>query len=205
MTQKELAAAVDGLSAQNISEAERGLKELTDEQLAAIAKATGSASLSPETVKDEAPSAPPAAEAASADVKADILKLISAVDPAVKQAAASVLKGETTKSKGVLDDVLPAAVGMMESNKGGNPLLAIIGFLASEQGRTFLGTLKVMVGNITEAFGQGDAADGMDQDGRKSLDSLLVFTFAYSIAMYILLLSFYFWLIRKDIKPEHLG
>ncbi|MDO4803664.1 MAG: helix-turn-helix transcriptional regulator, partial [Lachnospiraceae bacterium] len=41
MTQKELAEAVDGVSASSISKAERGVKELTPEQLQQIAEATG--------------------------------------------------------------------------------------------------------------------------------------------------------------------
>ena len=53
-TQKALAEAIDGLSAKRISEAERGLRELTDEQLAAIAEVTGAESLLGE-VKEEAP------------------------------------------------------------------------------------------------------------------------------------------------------
>lgn len=31
---------------------------------------------------------------------------------------------------------------------------------------------------------------------------LLAFTFFYAVVIYILLLSFYFWLWRTDIKPE---
>lgn len=31
---------------------------------------------------------------------------------------------------------------------------------------------------------------------------LLAFTFFYSVAIYTILLSFYFWQWRKDIKPE---
>ncbi len=31
---------------------------------------------------------------------------------------------------------------------------------------------------------------------------LLAFTFFYSVAIYILMLSFYFWQWRKDIKPK---
>ena len=54
MSQKALAEAVDGISASTISRAERGLKELTDEQLVAIAEATGSESLLSE-VKGETP------------------------------------------------------------------------------------------------------------------------------------------------------
>ena len=39
--------------------------------------------------------------------------------------------------------------------------------------------------------------------GNKDISTpLLAFTFFYSVVIYILLLSFYFWLWRKDIKPE---
>lgn len=41
MTQKQLAEAVEGLSARDVSEAERGLKELAAEKLAALAEALG--------------------------------------------------------------------------------------------------------------------------------------------------------------------
>lgn len=41
LTQEQLARKISGLSATDISEAERGLKDLTQEQLKKIAKATG--------------------------------------------------------------------------------------------------------------------------------------------------------------------
>ena len=41
LTQEQLARKISGLSATDISEAERGLKDLTQEQLKRIAKATG--------------------------------------------------------------------------------------------------------------------------------------------------------------------
>jgi len=41
LTQEQLARKIAGLSATDISEAERGLKDLTQEQLKKIAKATG--------------------------------------------------------------------------------------------------------------------------------------------------------------------
>ena len=46
MSQAKLAEAVEGVTASGISKAERGLKELTPEQLRAIAEATG---VAPET------------------------------------------------------------------------------------------------------------------------------------------------------------
>ena len=41
LTQEQLARRISGLSASDISEAERGLKDLTQEQLKRIAKETG--------------------------------------------------------------------------------------------------------------------------------------------------------------------
>ena len=104
MTQKELAEAVDGLSAKAISEAERDLRELTDEQLAAIAKATGSESLSGGA--EEAPAEK--SETLAIDDK-EILELLSAAPPEAKRAVLSVLKGENdpvTAITGVLGGIL---------------------------------------------------------------------------------------------------
>lgn len=211
MTQKELAEAVDGLSAKSISEAERGLRELTDEQLAAIAEATGAESLLPSTEESVPPAAPEPAEpelAASEEAVAvpaasdnAILELFSAATPAVKEATMSVLKGETPMGKGILDGVLPVVLQMMGSDPGTDPLTAIIGFLASERGKAFLDNIKGALGSVAGMFAR-EGATGEDQDGRRLLGSLLVFTFSYAVAIYVLLLSFYFWLIRTDIKPE---
>jgi len=212
MTQKELAEAVDGLSARSVSEAERGLRELTAEQLAAIAEVTGAESLLPDVDQDESPEvhaedAPvsagsdPAEDApVSAGSEMDILKLINEVDPAVKAAALSVLKGETRLGKGLLDTALPMVVEMLGGDKDANPLMVIIGFLGSEQGKAFLDTLQGVLGNVAGMF-SGVIGD-TDQDGKGAPGSLLIFTFLYAVAIYVLLLSFYFWQIRTDIKPE---
>ena len=42
----------------------------------------------------------------------------------------------------------------------------------------------------------------LPKDAKTISQPLLAFTFFYSVAIYILLLSFYFWLWRTDIKPE---
>ena len=105
MTQKEVAEEV-GLSAKAISEAERGLRELTDEQLEAIAKATKAESLmgqAKETSTDD-----------SAELVIDekeILDLIKAAPPAAKGAVLSVLKGD--------DDPVSAVTGVLGGILGG--------------------------------------------------------------------------------------
>lgn len=200
MTQRELAEAIDGLSARSISEAERGLAELTDEQLTAIAEVTGSESLLHGVDKGESPASFAEATDAPASGEKDILELFNTADPAVKAAALSVLKGETSQSKGFLDNILPMVIETLGGDKNANPLTTIVGFLASEQGKAFLGTLQGVLGNVTGMFGGVGAIGDADQDGRRTSNSLLVFTFYYAVAIYILLLSFYFWQIRTDIK-----
>ena len=60
MSQKELAAAVPGVSATDISKAERGLIELSPEQLQAIAAATGARPNAAEAVQAPAEKETPA-------------------------------------------------------------------------------------------------------------------------------------------------
>ena len=200
MTQKELAESVDGLNAKMVSEAERGLRELPDEQLAAIAEVTGSESLLVGVAEGESPEAPAEDPAVPVGGEEDILNLFNAADPAVKEAALSVLKGDTPQTKGLLDSVLPMVVEMLGGDKSGNPLVTIMGFLATKEGKAFLGALQGVLGSVAGAF--GSAISDANQDGQKTPGSLLFFTFCYAVAIYVLLLSFYFWLIRTDIKPE---
>ena len=104
MTQKQLAESVDGLSATAVSEAERGLRELSDEQIAAIAEATGSESLLAQ-VKDVPAEEP---DALVIDEK-EVLELINAAPPEAKRAVLSVLKGDkdpVTAITGMLDGIL---------------------------------------------------------------------------------------------------
>ena len=121
MTQKELAEAVDGLSASTLSKAERGLKELTDEQIAAIADATGAKSLlgktkaAPAKKKASAKKKAPVVEAAPVDEPAaavtadkEILELLGVAGPVVKGAVLSALKSD----KGD-DDPVAAITGML--------------------------------------------------------------------------------------------
>ena len=120
MTQKELAEAVDGLSASTISKAERGLKELTDEQIAAIAEATGAESLLGEVKEAPAEEVVAAEEeiiaeepVAAADDN-EIMELLGVAGPVVKGAVLSALKGDKGN-----DDPLAAVTAMLGSVIGG--------------------------------------------------------------------------------------
>ena len=42
----------------------------------------------------------------------------------------------------------------------------------------------------------------MDKDIKEIATPVMLFTFFYSVAVYVFMISFFFWLARKDIKPE---
>ncbi len=203
MTQKQLAEAAGNISARDISEAERGLKELTDEQLAAIAEAVGvdqKALLG--DAQDEAPAAQEEVVAPAAENE-DILELFNTADPAVKEAALSVLKGETQEKKDILGTILPIITGILGGKEAdGNPIAAIVGFLGSKEGEAFLETIKGVLGNITSTFAAGGTASDEGKNARDTSNSFLAFTFFYTVAIYVLLIGFHFVQSQTDIKLE---
>lgn len=113
MTQKELAGAIDGLSVKKISEAERGLRELTNEELVAIAEVTGSKSLldetgeeTPETSVMEANADPkPEAEPEGQNDQSSLSAVVDALGSAVHAA---------TSGESIDVDAVAAAVGDIE-------------------------------------------------------------------------------------------
>lgn len=114
LTQEQLAKKVDGVTASDISKAERGEKELTQTQLKQIAKATGvtqasllnaaksgTAKKTSTTAKKPAASTAkkPAATKKEEEIKLTaaekkLLELYRAADKNTKDAALKVLKGE---------------------------------------------------------------------------------------------------------------
>ena len=203
MTQKQLAEAAGNISARDISEVERGLKEPTDEQLAAIAEAVG---VDPKSwlgdAQDEAPAAQEEVVAPAAENE-DILELFNAADPAVKEAALSVLKGETQEKTDILGTILPLITGILGGKEAdGNPIAAIIGFLGSKEGEAFLETIKGVLGNITSTFAAGGEASDEGKNARDTSNSFLAFTFFYTVAIYVLLIGFHFVQSQTDIKLE---
>ena len=67
---------------------------------------------------------------------------------------------------------------------------------------------RKLIGNINDGgmmkslMGNPAAENSGIQSGKEFSVPLLAFTYFYSATIYILLLSFYFWLWRTDIKPE---
>ena len=99
LTQEQLARKISGLSATDISEAERGLKDLTQEQLKKIAKATG---VTQSSLLD-------AASKSSMQVTATERKLVELyrkADGKTKKEALQVLKGEDSLTGDLLESLL---------------------------------------------------------------------------------------------------
>lgn len=228
LTQKELADAVEGISPQDISKAERGIADLTPEQLNAVADvlgttaeeltasedtgASGEDALSdtaaeevsvPEDVQEESvaaiePEACDGTEQKTSDEPGTvpeaedktIIDLYRAADPARQKAAISVLKGE----KQVCPDIMSMFAGMMSGMNSGDLMKKMNTFINSETGKSIMNTVKSMAANAASAKGEPNE--------KAIFTSLPAFTYFYSVSIYLLFLSFYFWQIRTDIKPE---
>ncbi len=129
LTQEQLAKKISGLTASDISKAERGELELSQAQLKAIAKATGvtQASLLNAAKEGSKPAAKKPAAKKPAAKKEDELKLTAAekklvelyraADKNTKEAAVKVLKGEKTGADGILGSILGGAVDLLSGKK----------------------------------------------------------------------------------------
>ena len=134
LTQEQLARKIKGLSAADISLAERGQKELTQAQLKEIAKATGvtQASLlnaakgtttksttAKTTKKSTTEKKSSSSSAAKSSIKVTaaekkILELYRAADTETKKDVLKLLKGEQESADSVLESLLGVVQGMLE-------------------------------------------------------------------------------------------
>ena len=109
LTQEQLARKISGLSASEISAAERGVGDLTQEQLKKIAKATGVTQTSLlEAAKGSSKSSSTAAKS-SMQVTAAERKLVEAYRKASaddKKAALKILKGEDSLVDSIFETLL---------------------------------------------------------------------------------------------------
>ena len=145
LSQEKLANMIDGLSAGDISKAERGEKELSQSVLKQIAKATGVTQASlVNAAKEAAEGKKPAASAkkttssaktASASktssanktaakdemqltaAEKKLVELYRAADSDTKKAAVSLLKGETPSTEDVIGNLIGSAVNMFSNFK----------------------------------------------------------------------------------------
>lgn len=136
LTQEQLARKISGLSASDISQAERGQKELTQTQLKQIAKITGvtQASLinaakgtgtakkttAKKTTEKKTTAKKTTSSAAKSSVKVTaaekkLLELYRAADAETKKAAVKLLRGEEDEtSDALLGSILEAVQDMLE-------------------------------------------------------------------------------------------
>lgn len=110
LTQEQLARKISGLSATDISEAERGLRDLTQDQLKKIAKVTGVTQTSLlEAAKGITKKASSTAAKSSMQVTATERKLVELYRKASsedKKTALKVLKGENSLAEGIFETLL---------------------------------------------------------------------------------------------------
>lgn len=125
LTQEQLASQIDGLSASDISKAERGEKDLTQTQLKQIAKLTGvtqSSLLNAEKEEPKAAAKTASAKTSSAKTPAakDEFKLTAAektlvelyrkADSDTKKNVVSILKGEKSDVQQLLGSLVGSAL-----------------------------------------------------------------------------------------------
>lgn len=125
LTQQAVADKVPGLSASDIGKAERGEKELTTDQLKAVAKAIGVTQKSlleaAGTAKKTTTSTKPSSSTTSSSAKTTDLKLTAtekklvelyrSADSDTKKKVMSILKGEKSETDEMISSLLENAVG----------------------------------------------------------------------------------------------
>lgn len=117
LSQEKLAKMIPGLSATDIGKAERGEKELTQDQLKAIAKATG---VTQKSLLEAASGTKKttASKAASDDFKLTaaekkLVELYRKADADTKKKVTNLLKGESTDGADLLGSLLEGALGQL--------------------------------------------------------------------------------------------
>ena len=122
MTQEQLARRIPGLSAADISLAERGKLELTQTQLKQIAKATGvtqSSLLNAAKGSASKSSSAKKSTAAQSSIKVTatekkLIELYRAADSDTKKAAIKLLKGEDSTTGMIIDDILESVQDLFD-------------------------------------------------------------------------------------------
>ena len=165
LTPEELAEKVDGVSAEDICQAECGEKKLSQNKLKAIAKATGVTQKSLLDAAKEDAAAAAAEEAPACDKKeeapcecdkkeetpaeepaeltdTEVLDLYNTADADTQKAAVSALKGDAPNAQNPLISALAGVLG------GGNPDNPITALLNSEKGGEIVNAVVGMVGGF---------------------------------------------------------
>ena len=111
LTQEQLAKKIKGLTAADISKAERDEKTLTQAQLKEIAKATGVTQKSLLETTGSTASSKKASSSTGASMKVSatekkLVELYRKADADTKKAAIALLKGEKTQTSAILSSIL---------------------------------------------------------------------------------------------------
>ena len=117
LTQEQLARKIAGLSATDISEAERGLKDLTQEQLKKIAKATGvtQASLleaARGTKKSTSTAAKTSMKVTATEKR--LVELYREADSDTKKSALKLLRGNNIVAEELLESLIDGVSDMFK-------------------------------------------------------------------------------------------
>lgn len=227
MSQAALAKEAGCVTAGDISKAERGLKELTPEQLEAVAKVLGA---DPELLQEpsslEEAGSSPSEEKSPADSEVtltaeerELLDLYRSADAEKRNMAIAILRGVPSEQDyvnflaGMLKgsdsaELINAVKKMILSSKVEDLLAIVKNLMAGKNGMGLMSALTGMSGSGSAGVPTGSPADGAamgsgeNRNGTEISTPLLAFTYLYANSIYILLLAFYFWLWRTDIKPE---
>lgn len=120
LTQEQLARKISGLSAADISEAERGLKDLTQEQLKKIAKATGvtQASLL-DAAKSSTKKTTSSSSASKTSMKVTatekrLVEYYRNADSDTRKQALKLLKGDDDIAEDLLDTVMDVVTDLLK-------------------------------------------------------------------------------------------
>lgn len=115
LTQEQLAKKIAGLSANDISLAERGKQDLTQDQLKKIAKATGVTQASLLNAAKGSTSKASSSKTSSSSSKTSVkvtatekklLELYRAADSDTKKEAMKILKGDDSSAEDVLESIM---------------------------------------------------------------------------------------------------
>ena len=134
-TQEQLARKIKGVSAQDISKAERGEIDLTNEQLKAIAKATGVTQTSllnapkggtkKKTTTSSSSSSSSSSSASKSTMRVTatekrLVELYRKADTKTKKNAMDILRGNDISAGGILSSVIDGAAGLFRSMPDGD-------------------------------------------------------------------------------------
>ena len=185
LTQEQLAKKVAGCSASDIGKAERGEKELTQDQLKAIAKATGvtqkslldaakgtsskPASAKPAASTKPAASKPAASSSGNMKLSAEEKKLIELyrkADEKTKKATAELLGEGAEPASNALSSILGGSgnlLGSLLGGSGGSLISTLLGGSSSSSGSGSSGTGSLL-GSLLGGNSSGSGSSGGSGD-----------------------------------------